>query len=63
MNSHKSICDINMVRHIAIKDSLYEQLSELKGDRSFSYAIESLLEKCTPVEPAKTQTGVASTTA
>ena len=55
--------NVFMVRNIAIKDNLYERLSEMKGDRSFSYAIESLIEKCTPVEPAKTQTGAARTTA
>ncbi len=45
-----------MTRQISIKDTLYERLSEIKGDRSFSYAIESLIEKNAPVEPARTQT-------
>ncbi len=35
-----------MTRLISVKDSLYERLSVMKGDRSFSYAIESLIEKC-----------------
>lgn len=35
-----------MVRNIAIKDSLYAKLSEMKGKGSFSNAIESLIEKC-----------------
>ena len=54
-----SVC---MVRQIAIKDALYKQLSMMKGDRSFSYAIESLIQKNVPVHPSAKMNEQASHT-
>ena len=34
-----------MTRNISIKDCLNEQLADMKGSYSFSYAIEQIMEK------------------
>lgn len=46
---------IEMSRQISIKDSLYEELSGMRGEGSFSTAIESLMKKAIPAHPAAKQ--------
>lgn len=45
-----------------IRDSVFARLREIKGDRSYSDVIESLLNEniITPAETAKFETGAAS---
>lgn len=49
-----------MVRNIGIKDSLYEKLSQEKGERSFSWIIEQYVNKTPVVLPAKDELRAAS---
>lgn len=51
-----------MSKHMEIRNGVFERLKTIKGNGSWSDAIESLLDKCrvAPVQPAKTETDAAS---
>ncbi len=50
-----------MTKNIGIKDKLYSELKQLKGDRSFSWVIEQYMNKCEPAHrSAKIDTQAAT---
>lgn len=49
-----------MTKNIGIKDKLYSELKQMKGDRSFSFAIEQLIKTKPVISPAKDQSQAAA---